>query len=158
MTDTWLAHWGYLAVAVGTFIEGEATLLAAGALAQRKALLWPWVVACGCLGSVTWSQIWFRMGRTLGSALIERRPRWRTRAERAQRGMTRHAAWYLLMCRFIVGMGTASPAVFGAAGFSPRRFLVLDALGAIAWSAAISGAGWGASAGWHSFTNHVGTL
>ena len=148
MEHTWLAQWGYLAVVVGTFVEGEGTLLAASVLAQQERLCWSWVVACGALGSVSWSQLWFRTGRRLGDTLLTRRPEWRARGERVQRALASWACAYLLGCRFVVGMGTAAPAIFGAAGFSPRRFLVMDALGAVIWSAVISAMGWGAGAGW----------
>jgi len=147
MNHAWLAHWGYLAVFVGTFLEGEGTLLAASAIAQRQALVLPGIVACGALGSLTWSQLWFCTGRRLGGALLTRRPEWAERATRVQCAIARYACGYVLACRFIIGMGTAAPALFGAAGFSPRRFVLLDALGAALWSAAVSSAGWGVSKG-----------
>ena len=152
MNHACLAHWGYLAVAVGTFLEGEATLLAAGAIAQRQNLYLPWVVLCGALGSIAWSQLWFRAGRRLGDALYQQRPEWRARASRVQRAIQSYACGYVLVCRFIIGMGTAGPAMFGAAGFSPRRFLLLDALGAALWSAALSATGWGVSSGLFALT------
>lgn len=147
MNHAWLTHWGYLAVVLGTFVEGEGTLLAAGAVAQQQVLFLPAITACGALGSMAWSQLWFRSGRRLGGALLELRPEWRARAARVQHAIARHACGYLLACRFIVGMGTAAPALFGASGFCPRRFLLLDALGALLWSAALSTAGWGAGKG-----------
>ena len=147
MNQAWLSHWGYLAVVVGAFVEGEGTLLAAGAFAQQQTLFLPAIAACGALGSIAWSQLWFRTGRRLGSALLDTRPEWRSSAARVQQAIARRAACYVLACRFIVGMGTAAPALFGAFGFPPRRFLLLDALGAALWSAALSLAGWGASRG-----------
>jgi membrane protein DedA with SNARE-associated domain len=146
MTD-WLTQWGYLAIVVGTFIEGDAILLASGALAQRHVLWLPWVVLCGCIGSTAWSQLWFQAGRATGFALIARRPRLVARVVRVQRFMHRYAGAYLLGFRFVAGMGTASPAVFGVSDFPARRFFALDAIGAGLWSAALSGAGWGLSAG-----------
>jgi membrane protein DedA with SNARE-associated domain len=147
MNDAWLVQWGYLAVATGAFVEGEATLLAAGAVAQRHSLFLPGIVVCGALGSFAWSQLWFRTGRKLGATLLQQHPEWRTRAARAQHAIKRYACAYLVSCRFIVGMGTAAPALFGAAGFSPRRFMIVDALGAALWSTAFSCTGWGVSKG-----------
>jgi membrane protein DedA with SNARE-associated domain len=46
MIETFVAQWGYLAVALSVFFEGEATLIAAGALAQRGLLSLPGVVLC----------------------------------------------------------------------------------------------------------------
>jgi membrane protein DedA with SNARE-associated domain len=145
--DAWLAHWGYLAVAVGACFEGEAVLLAAGALAHQRTLALPWVALCGCLGSIAWSQAWFQTARHLGPRLIARRPRLQARAEQVRVRIARYAGWYVLVFRFIAGMGTASPAVLGASGYPPRSFLAFDALGAALWSAAVSGMGWGLGLG-----------
>jgi membrane protein DedA with SNARE-associated domain len=146
----WLAQWGYVAVVVGTFIEGDAILLAAGALAHQHSLLLPCVMLCGFIGSAVWSQLWFQAGRYAGFALFAPRPRLMAHVERVQCFMRKYAGLYLLGFRFVAGMGTASPAMFGASGFSPRRFLLLDAVGAAIWSAAVSCVGWGLGAGMHA--------
>jgi membrane protein DedA with SNARE-associated domain len=147
MTHAWLVEWGYLAVVIGAFVEGEATLLAAGALAQQRMLILPLVVISGSVGSLAWSQLWFRAGRYGGRALLDKHPHWQCHAERVQRGMQRYASVYLLLSRFLIGMGTASPAIVGATGFSSRRFLAWDALGAVTWSAALGCSGWALSTG-----------
>ena len=147
MTQAWLVEWGYLAIVIGAFVEGEATLLAAGALAQQRVLILPLVVISGWLGSMAWSQLWFRTGRHAGRALLDRHPQWRPQVARVQRGMQRYASVYLLLSRFLIGRGTASPAIVGATGFPLRRFSAWDALGALAWSAALCGSGWALSTG-----------
>lgn len=152
MNHAWLAYWGYLAIVAGAFVEGEATLLAAGAVAQRDTLQLPWVIVCGALGSIAWSQLWFRTGRRLGLTVLDRHPEWRARANRVQHAIARYASIYLLVSRFIVGLGTASPALYGAAGFPPRRFLCWDVLGAGLWSATITVAGWGVGMGFFALT------
>jgi membrane protein DedA with SNARE-associated domain len=147
MTQAWLVEWGYLAIVVGAFVEGEATLIAAGALAQQRILILPLVVISGSLGSLAWSQLWFRTGRHAGRALLDRYPHWQAHAARVQRGLARYASVYLLLSRFIIGMGTASPALIGATGFPPRRFLAWDVIGALGWSAALCCSGWAFSTG-----------
>jgi membrane protein DedA with SNARE-associated domain len=141
------SHWGYVAVVMGTFIEGEAVLIAAAALTHGHGLALPWVIVSGCIGSTAWSQLWFQTGRRAGLALLTRRPQLRARVERAQSWQRRHGQACILGCRFLLGMGTALPAFFGLSGFSARRFAVLDVIGAAAWSAAVSGAGWGLGLG-----------
>ena len=156
MIHAQFADWGYLAIVLGVFLEGEVTLMAAGALAQHDSLLLPGVVASGWLGSFLWSQLWFRAGRRAGYALLDRHPEWRARVARVQQRVSQFAAGYMLLCRFIAGLGTASPAALGAMGFSPRRFALLDALSAAMWSAAVSCTGWGVGFGVRRLTLWMG--
>ncbi len=142
-----LARFGYAAVLVGAFVEGELVLLAAGAVSQSQRLSLPLVVVAGALGSVAWGQTWFHIGRASGAALLVRRPAWRGRAQRVERWLSSSGAWVLVGGRFLAGMGTVLPSVIGASGLSRRRFTVLDTLGALLWSVAFSCAGFGVGAG-----------
>src|SRR4051812_47120073 len=147
MFEELIARWGYLAVGLGTFIEGETVLLAAGALARKGLLALPSLLVCAIAGSVTWSQLWFHTGRRLGRFAVDRRPTWQVRASQIERLTTRHGRLFVIAYRFVAGMGAVCPALLGASGYSPRRFAWLDSLGAGAWAAAFTGIGWGLAAG-----------
>lgn len=136
-----LPAWGYLVILVGAFVEGEAVLISAGALAQRGSLSLPWVVLAGCVGSLAWSQCWFRVGRQLGSSLIQRRPAWQARVDGLENWLGRNAPIMVLGFRFVAGMGTVAPAFFGAIRYPARRFIGFDIPGAALWSFAFAGAG-----------------
>jgi membrane protein DedA with SNARE-associated domain len=63
----------------------------------------------------------------------------------------------LLFGRFIFGMGTLLPAMIGASGYAWRRFVLLDAIGALIWATVFACGGFAGAAGlrrWlgHSFT------
>src|SRR4051812_34336221 len=147
LSEKILPTWGYLAIAIGAFVEGEAVLISAGTLAQRGSLSMPWVVLAGCLGSLAWSQCWFQIGRQLGSGLIERRPTWRVRIRALESWLNRNATVFVIGFRFVAGMGTAAPAFLGAIRYPARRFVGFDVPGALLWSLAFSSAGsWLASA------------
>lgn len=147
MLDELIARWGYLAVGIGTFIEGETVLMAAGALARKGLLGLPLLLACAIAGSIAWSQLWFHTGRRAGSFALERRPQWRARAAELDRFMAQHGRSFVIAFRFVAGMGTVCPALLGASGYPARRYLLLDAIGAVVWSVAFTAIGWGLSAG-----------
>jgi membrane protein DedA with SNARE-associated domain len=147
MIDDFIARWGYLAVGMGTFIEGETVLIAAGALARKGLLAVPLLLACAVTGSALWSQLWFRAGRGAGGLALRRWPRWQIRAEKFESFTARHDLIFLLGFRFVAGMGTICPALFGASGYSARRYVALDLFGAIAWASAFTGIGWCMAAG-----------
>ncbi len=146
LTDL-VGQWGYLAVGVGAFVEGEAVLLTAGALARAGLLSLPTVVLVAAAGSIAWGQTWFHVGSASGKTLLRRRPAWRGRAASVERWLSRADLWILLCGRFVVGMGTVLPAMVGASGFSRRRFLVLDSIGALLWATVFSCTGFGVAAG-----------
>jgi hopanoid biosynthesis associated protein HpnK len=142
-----LSELGYVAVALGAFVEGEAVMLSAGALAQVGKLGLPGVMLAGAAGSFAWGQTWFSVGRVLGPRLLARRPAWQSRAEVVRRELGRVGAWVVVAGRFVAGMGTVLPAVVGASGFPRARFVVLDAAGACLWSSLLAALGFGVGRG-----------
>ena len=64
MTLEYLIHtYGYLAILLGTFIEGETVLIMGGLAAQLGYLRLPWVIAAAFVGAVSWDQLLFVAGR-----------------------------------------------------------------------------------------------
>jgi membrane protein DedA with SNARE-associated domain len=147
MFEGLIVHYGYWAIGLGTFFEGEAVLIAAGAIAHKGLLSLPIVVCAATLGSLGWAQVWFHVGRMLGGPLIERRPTWRARAGDVERFTARYGSLFVVCFRFIAGMGTLAPALLGVSRYSARRFIVFDVVGAGAWATAFACAGFGLGAG-----------
>jgi membrane protein DedA with SNARE-associated domain len=142
-----VSQWAYLGIAVGTFIEGEAVLLLAGAAARAGQLYLPLVVLAAMAGSLTWGQTWFYVGRKFGRPFIDRRAHWHERAARVDRWLSRYGGWVVIAFRFLAGMAIVLPVLIGACGFHPRRFLFLDGIGALVWASLFASAGFGMSAG-----------
>lgn len=67
-----IQNYGYLAVAVGTFLEGETILIMAGAAAHRGYLTMPMVIMVGTIASFFGDQLYFYVGRRYGAALLKR--------------------------------------------------------------------------------------
>jgi membrane protein DedA with SNARE-associated domain len=149
-----LRECGYAAISIGTFVEGEAVLLSAGALAHAGFLSLPLVVLAAALGSFACGQSWFRFGSVSGRALIARRPAWQARVAVVERWLARHERWLLLFGRFIFGMGTLLPAVVGASGYAWRRFVVLDSIGALIWATTFACAGFAGAVGVRHWLGH----
>ena len=61
-----LQTYGYWALLIGTFLEGETIVIIAGLLAQQG-YLEPWLIAlCAFVGSCSSDQIMFALGRWKG--------------------------------------------------------------------------------------------
>jgi membrane protein DedA with SNARE-associated domain len=146
-----VSHWGYSAIIIGAFVEGEAMLLWAGALTHSGRLALPLVILAATAGSLAWGQSWFYVGRTWGHTFLDRRASWRERSLRVERWLVRYGSWVIVGFRFIAGMAIVLPVLIGACGYRPRRFLVLDVIGAFSWASVFTFAGFGLGASLETF-------
>ena len=135
--------YGYIAVLVGTFFEGETILLAAAFLAQCGYLHLPTVCVLAAGGGFLGDQLFFRIGRHGGGLrMLQRRKDWQTLMGRIRRLLEVHGTLLVLLCRFMYGMRIATPIIVGASGYPPLRFLLLNLAGAALWSLVIGGVGY----------------
>lgn len=140
----WVHSDGYIAVAVGTFLEGESVLLIAGAAAVRGHLAMPAVTAIAALASFLGDQMYFLVGRRYGAALLARYPSLQPRAARVRGLLDRHHLPLILSIRFLYGLRIAGPIAIGMSNVSWPRFLLLNGLGALLWATLIASVGYGA--------------
>jgi membrane protein DedA with SNARE-associated domain len=132
-----ISTYGYAAVGIGTFLEGETILVLGGFAAHRGYLELPWVIISAFAGTLVGDQLFFYIGRIQGKAFLDRRPHWKRKSEKAFLLLHNHQTWFMLGFRFAYGMRTISPFILGAAGISPLRFLVFNILGAFAWATVV---------------------
>jgi membrane protein DedA with SNARE-associated domain len=137
-----VTDYGYLAVFVGTLLEGESVLLLAAYAAHRGYLSLPAVVGVAFCGATLGDQIFFFSGRFFGHGLMQRLPLIRARAEKINALLLRYHAGLIIGIRFAYGLRIAGPIVIGMSDVSSRRFLVFNALGAMIWAPLIAGIGY----------------
>ncbi|MHB8253900.1 MAG: DedA family protein [Acidiferrobacter sp.] len=143
MTLIRLIHvYGYLAVWIGCFLEGETILLLGGMAAEQGYLSLPGVIAAAFVGSMSGDQLFFYIGRRYGPGFIERKPRLKKASRRLQGWIERHETLLILGFRFLYGLRSAAPFVFGASGIGRRRFAFLNAAGALVWAVVLGYGGY----------------
>ncbi len=145
--EAFIAHWGYVAILFGTVLEGEAVLVAAGAMAHHGLLSLHWVITAAFVGSVLGDQAWFLAGRRYGKPFMTKRPKLAERAGVVQTWLDKYGAFYLIGFRFMYGLRTVTPLLLGATGFSERRFLLFNVIGAALWAMAFGEVGYGLGEG-----------
>lgn len=148
-------QYGYFAIAIGCFLEGEISVLLGVVAAQRELLTVPGVIAAATVGTIIADNFWFYMGRRLGRPALARRKDWRVRTRRAERLLARYGAPALIGYRFAFGLRTVAPFVFGSLNISPWRFLVLSSIGAVLWATSISVIGVLLARALHRTLNHI---
>jgi membrane protein DedA with SNARE-associated domain len=80
--ETFIETYGYPALLVGTFFEGETFLVLAGFAAHQGYLDIPWVILAAFIGTLTGDQVFFYLGRrhsALVQSILSIYPHWLTR-------------------------------------------------------------------------------
>lgn len=131
-----LVQYGYLAVLLGTFLEGEMVLVLGGFLAHQGYLSLPGVMIAALAGSLLTDQLFFLLGRLRGRPYLLRRPRLMARVAKADRLISRHRVPVTLGFRFLYGMRTVIPFTLGLSSVSALLFISLNVAGALIWSVA----------------------
>jgi len=132
--ESLVREFGYLAVFIGTFLEGETILVVGGFAAYEGYLELPWVIVSAFFGSLFGDQLYFFIGRYNGRALLKRFPGWLPRVNRFRRMMDRHDTWFILVFRFLYGLRTVAPFAIGLSNVSLKKFIFLNILSAAIWA------------------------
>ena len=142
MISAFIASYGYLAVFVGTLLEGETILLAAGFAAHRGLLDWTLVALVATIGATLGDQLAFLLGRWKGEVLIKRFPALAKRKPRIHELLERYDVIFILTIRFLYGLRIAGPLLLGSSRVPLLRFALLNVLAAALWAILVSGAGY----------------
>jgi membrane protein DedA with SNARE-associated domain len=137
-----IISYGYAAIGIGTFLEGETILVLGGLAAHGGYLKLEWVIISAFLGTLFGDQLYYYIGRFKGKELLERKPAWKAKSERVFALLDRHQVLFILGFRFVYGLRTITPIAIGVSGISPFRYLVLNALGGLLWAIVIGSAGY----------------
>jgi membrane protein DedA with SNARE-associated domain len=101
--------WGYWAIALGCFLEGETVLVLGGMLAHKGYVRLEWVVLAALIGSLAGDQLWFLVGRFASERWLGRLHRLQTASDRLARWTNRHGGWFAFGFRFLYGIRSVAP-------------------------------------------------
>ncbi len=137
-----IAKYGLSAVLIGSAIEGE-TVAFLGGISAHRHLLSLWTVAlAAAIGSFIADQLFFFIGRKLGTSPRLQKLTSSVVADRVKALLDRHPIGFVLVFRFVYGMRTISPIVIGLTQYPPGKFVLLNGLAAFVWGWIICSAGY----------------
>jgi len=137
-----IENYGYAAILIGTFLEGETILVLAGLAAHQGYLELTGVIFAAFLGSLCGDQLFFYLGRKHSQAVLSRRPSWKSKAEKVHKMMNQFQTPMILSFRFLYGLRTVAPFVIGMSPVSFKKFILLNAAGALVWAVAVGSGGY----------------
>ena len=134
--------YGYYAVAIGAFLEGETVLALAGFAAYRGYLDFYLVCVvagiCGFLGD----QVYFFLGRYKGAKMLARFPNIHQRAHRFDELLSKYHAPLIVALRFMYGFRILGPVMLGMGRVPAWKFMLFNFIGAAIWAPLIAGIGY----------------
>lgn len=145
-----IMQFGYPALVIGLLLEGETILVLGAFMAHRGYLDLPLVIFIGGTVAFVSDQFFFWLGRIQGSQFLARRPTWQPHVEKARPLLNKNTNLLFLTVRFMYGLRTVLPFVIGMSRLDPKKFVLLDLIGAFLWALTFGLAG--------HFIGHLMTL
>jgi len=119
-------QYGYWAVFIWTFIEGESVFIAAAALAAAG-LLTPWkVIVVAACGAYAGHIVFFMIGRWKGIAVIEAVPFLKRHYPKADMILDQYAHWSIFIFQYLYGTRLVAAIMFGCSSIGFVRFALLQ--------------------------------
>jgi membrane protein DedA with SNARE-associated domain len=134
--------YGYVAVFVGAFLEGETILALAGLAAYRGYLDFYTVAVIAMAAGFAGDQLYFFLGRRQGGRILARFPDARARAHRFDALLERWHAPLIVAIRFMYGFRIVGPVLLGMGRVPAWKFMVFNFIGAAIWAPVIAGIGY----------------
>jgi len=143
MSPELLLHkFGYYAVFIGTFLEGETILVMAGFFAERGYLEIVAVMLVAASGAYVGHVFWFWLGRTQGVKLLERFPKMKKHFGKGIRLFERYGAPAIFITQWLYGLRVTCAVIIGISRISVVKFLIYEAVTCVVWAITIAAAGY----------------
>ena len=134
-------QYGYWAVFLWTFIEGETVFIAAAALAAAG-MLEPWkVIVVAAIGAYVGHLAFFALGHWRGMAIINSVPFLKRHYAKANTVLDRYAHWSIFIFQYLYGTRLVAAILFGCSTISFSRFALLQIINCITWALVIYAVG-----------------
>lgn len=139
--ETLLQDYGYLALFIGTFLEGETILIIAGFMAYTGQLDLHKCILASLAGSFAGDQFAFYVGRWNSKWIMKRLCKWKSKVDKVQDLLKRHQNLLILSFRFFYGLRNVTPFSLGISRVSPIRYFIFNFIGAVIWAVSFGYAG-----------------
>ncbi|WP_333821225.1 DedA family protein [Ohtaekwangia sp.] len=140
--EKFLEQYGYIALMLGTFLEGETSILVAASLIHHGLFEGPYTVLFGFAGSFISDWLYYTIGRLNGKYFVEHRPKLKEKFEPVTRFFAKHKIQILFTYRFLYGFRIIIPLIIGMSRISPLQFLLYSIVSGLIWAGTVSTIGY----------------
>lgn len=129
-----LIDWGYLAVALAVFIEGEIFLIMVGIAAATGLFHYSLVIVAATIGAILHDNSIFILSKFIGQKFIQQKASLRYKAEKSLKILEKHENLAILSIRFLYGLRTITILIVGLSKINKLKFIILDSISSFIWS------------------------
>jgi membrane protein DedA with SNARE-associated domain len=129
-----LDTWGYLALFLGTFLEGETILILAGIAASKGIMDVNLSVLAAFLGSFLGDQTVFYLSRYKSVWVLNKFTKIQNKIDRALTILEKYSVWILLTFRFFYGFRNVVSVAAGLSKVTRTKFAIYNGIGALVWA------------------------
>jgi membrane protein DedA with SNARE-associated domain len=142
LMENLLTSFGYPALFLGSCLEGESFLIAAGFLAKRGYLNLNLVIMAAAAGTYLADVTSYYLGRKKGQGIITKLPQAKIYYPRAKRLFDKCGIWAIFITRYLYGLRLVSAAFYGLMRMRPRVFLPLALVSCLVWATIMANLGY----------------
>ncbi len=158
----WYLHliqtYGYLAILLGTLLEGE-IFLALGGVFARQGLMNVWIViVMAVAGSFLSHSLVFGLGRWRGQAVVQRFPKLQANYPKAHALAQRFGPACILIVQFLYGMRLVTCLALGTLGLRTHTFVFWQLLACSLWALGMAAAGYAFGTAIQHLVSHLEIL
>lgn len=136
--EGYIAKYGYIGIFIGTFLEGETTVLLGGIFSKLGYMsVWA-VMLYAFAGTFVGDCTFFAIGRFFGKNIVERFHFIRNRVPLANKIIRKNGNFIIFMIRFLVGIRAVVLILLGCTNLKMSKFLTFSVLNSVAWSILVS--------------------
>jgi membrane protein DedA with SNARE-associated domain len=136
--EAYIAKYGYVGVVIGTFLEGETTVLLGGIFSRLGYLSLLMVMLAAFIGTLLGDSTFFTIGRFFGKRIIERFEFIHKKVPLANKVIKKYGNFIIFTIRFLVGIRAVVLILLGCTNIRKTRFFIYSLLNAAVWSVFIS--------------------
>ena len=140
--EEYIARYGYIAIVIGTFFEGETTVLLGGIFSKLCYMKLDYVMAWAFLGTLAGDCTFFSLGKIFGRKFIDRYEFLRSKIPLANGIMKRYGNYIIFLIRFFVGVRGIILLLLGCTDIKKRTFFLYTTISAALWSIVVSATGY----------------
>jgi membrane protein DedA with SNARE-associated domain len=136
--EAYIAKYGYIGIFIGTFLEGETTVLLGGIFSKLGYMSVWMVMIYAFAGTFAGDCTFFAVGRYFGKNIVERFDFIRSKVPLANKVIRKNGNFIIFMIRFLVGIRAVILILLGCTNLKMSKFLTYSVLNSVAWSILIS--------------------
>ncbi|MCX7965801.1 MAG: DedA family protein [Syntrophorhabdaceae bacterium] len=140
--EAYIEKLGYIGIFIGTFLEGETTVLIGGILSKLGYMNIYKVFIFAAMGTFAGDFTFFSIGKIFGRNIVDKYEFLSSKVPIADKIIKKHGNFIIFIIRFLVGIRAVVLLLLGCTNIKVSKFLLFSIANSILWSIVVSAIGY----------------